>query len=98
MHLLEDEVLGEVVVQVVLLLLLHGLGNLLHGGKVLRHLLLLLLDSTSHQHLLDPWDLEAGHLRGEGEEPAHETHLSRVVDGGGHLKPGVHLLLAVVRQ
>ena len=47
-----------------MVLVVHGLGNFLHAGKVLGHLLLLLLDPASHQHLLDPWDLEAGHLRG----------------------------------
>ena len=47
-------VLGEVIPVV---LVVHGLSNFLLAGKVLGHLL---LDPAAHQHLLDPWDLEAG--------------------------------------
>ena len=65
---------------------------------MLHYLPPLLLDPASDQHFLDPWNLEPSHLGGEGEEPAHETQLGRVVHGGGHLKPGLHLVFAVFLQ
>ena len=94
-HRLQNGVLLE---EVPLVLLVHSLGNDLHGGKVVHGLLLVLPDPSSNQQLRNPWDLESCDLGGEGEEPAHEAHLARVVHGGGHFQPGLDILLCVFLQ
>ena len=95
MHRLQDGVLLE---EVPLVLPVHGLCNDLHGGKVVHGFLLVLFDPSSNQHLRNPRDLESCDLGGKGEEPAHEAHLTGVVHGGGHLQPGLDILLGVFLQ
>ena len=73
-HLLEDGILGSVPV----LLDSHGVDDGLHVQQVVRYGVPWLLDGSS-RGTSDIRDGEASHLGGEGDEPAHESHLGGVV-------------------
>ena len=73
-HLLEDGVLGPVPV----LLDSHGVGQGLHVHQVVGNGVSWLLNGASRGNS-HPRNGVAGHLGGEGEEPAHDGQLGGVV-------------------
>ena len=73
-HLLEDGVLGPVPA----LLDCHGVGQGLHVHQVVGDGIPRLLDDASRSHS-NSRDGVAGHLGGDGEEPAHDGQLGGIV-------------------
>ena len=86
-HLLEDGVLGPVPV----LLHSHGVGQGLHVHQVVGDGVPRLLDGASRGDP-HPRDGVAGHLGGEGEEPAHDGQLGGVVVRDVR-QPGWHVVV-----